>query len=220
MNPKICLTFDDGLTSQLRNAVPALDARGIPATFFLVGAPESEFGKLDVAAWRDVAKRHEIGSHSVSHRKAASLSADEAMYEAVESKRYLESALGCDVSSFCYPYTDCPDHLRNAVIAAGYKQARAGRSARADKIVTKACDLFRVPCYHVNGGVIERGDHHAWLDDAVRRGGVTVLLLHSVGEDGGWDDVSVEAFAQLLDDLSGFDVKTFHDAMEAVRNGD
>lgn len=60
----VSLTYDDGLDSQLANAVPALDARGLKATFFLT----QENMDARLADWRAVAAEgHEIGDHTVSH---------------------------------------------------------------------------------------------------------------------------------------------------------
>lgn len=60
----IVLTYDDAIRSQLDNAVPALDALGLKATFFLSGT----FKQEDVDRWREVARSgHELGNHSVFH---------------------------------------------------------------------------------------------------------------------------------------------------------
>jgi peptidoglycan/xylan/chitin deacetylase (PgdA/CDA1 family) len=60
----VSLTYDDGLDSQLDHAVPALDARGFKATFFLT--KENMEARLN--DWRKVAAEgHEIGDHTVSH---------------------------------------------------------------------------------------------------------------------------------------------------------
>ncbi len=60
----VSLTYDDGLNSQLDNAVPALDARGLKATFFLTRVNME--GRL--ADWVALAGRgHEIGDHTVDH---------------------------------------------------------------------------------------------------------------------------------------------------------
>jgi peptidoglycan/xylan/chitin deacetylase (PgdA/CDA1 family) len=60
----VSLTYDDGLDSQLDNALPALQRCDVKATFFLT--------KVNVEArlgdWRAVGESgHEIGDHTVSH---------------------------------------------------------------------------------------------------------------------------------------------------------
>ncbi|MDR3512384.1 MAG: polysaccharide deacetylase family protein [Caulobacteraceae bacterium] len=60
----VSLTYDDGLDSQLDHAVPALDARGLKATFFLT----EENMQARLRDWQAVAAEgHEIGDHTVSH---------------------------------------------------------------------------------------------------------------------------------------------------------
>ena len=60
----VSLTYDDGLNSQLRYAVPALDSRGLKATFFVT--EENMDGR--VADWQAVAASgHEIADHTVDH---------------------------------------------------------------------------------------------------------------------------------------------------------
>ncbi|MDO8585878.1 MAG: polysaccharide deacetylase family protein [Armatimonadota bacterium] len=67
----VSLTFDDGLDCHLDIAVPALNDRGLPSTFYVV-AREMTAGADDwkdrAAKWKEVVRQgHEIGNHSVSH---------------------------------------------------------------------------------------------------------------------------------------------------------
>ena len=58
------LTYDDGLNSQLDNAVPELDRRGLKATFFLTEAN----AHWRLAEWEALAREgHEIANHTMSH---------------------------------------------------------------------------------------------------------------------------------------------------------
>ncbi|HEX4181530.1 MAG TPA: polysaccharide deacetylase family protein [Caulobacteraceae bacterium] len=60
----VSLTYDDGLDSQLDNAVPQLDALGLKATFFVTG--ENMDARL--ADWVALGKRgHEIANHTLTH---------------------------------------------------------------------------------------------------------------------------------------------------------
>ena len=59
----VVLTYDDGLASQMMNAVPSLDRHRLPGTFFLIDVPTKR-----QAAWRAIAERgHEIGNHTRFH---------------------------------------------------------------------------------------------------------------------------------------------------------
>jgi peptidoglycan/xylan/chitin deacetylase (PgdA/CDA1 family) len=60
----VSLTYDDGLDSQLDNVVPALNKRGLKATFFLTQENMEE--RLE--DWQAVSRQgHEIADHSVHH---------------------------------------------------------------------------------------------------------------------------------------------------------
>ena len=60
----VSITYDDGLDSQLDLAVPALDACGIKATFFVTMTNIQH----RLADWAALARRgHELADHTVSH---------------------------------------------------------------------------------------------------------------------------------------------------------
>ena len=135
----VSLTFDDGLRCQFERAVPILDGYGFPATFFLVantdpihtdGAPHPDWNKTD---WREediqyfksmILRGHEIGAHSVHHRY--SFLDNDPKLEAEGSKQWIEDRLGVEIPSYCYPFYHVTEPIKNAVMNAGYKQARSG----------------------------------------------------------------------------------------------
>jgi peptidoglycan/xylan/chitin deacetylase (PgdA/CDA1 family) len=62
----VSLTYDDALDSQLANAVPALDTRGLHATFFLTGTSDSI--KNGRERWTALARTgHELAAHTMFH---------------------------------------------------------------------------------------------------------------------------------------------------------
>jgi len=62
----VSLTFDDGLASQLRQAIPMLNEYGLPGTFYV--NPRGDNWQERLAPWREVARAgHEIGNHSLTH---------------------------------------------------------------------------------------------------------------------------------------------------------
>lgn len=219
----LSLTFDDALPCQLENAIPIMDEYGIRGTFFAItDCPDYP---LDVWGWRKVALagHHEIGSHSAHHKKAADLSLEEAKYEAAESKRALENHFGIEISSFCYPYTDAPSPLQQAVQQAGYKQARGGRVARSDKYIEAKdrINLYNVPCYHISNCVVE-SEIYELIDLALHRRAWLTFMFHAIGDHLGWDNVSLENFMELMKYLkkaqnNGLWVTTFGEAAENQR---
>ncbi len=62
----VSLSYDDALPSQLDHALPALDALGLKATFYLTLSNETVAQRLP--EWRAAAARgHELGNHSLYH---------------------------------------------------------------------------------------------------------------------------------------------------------
>lgn len=62
----ISLSYDDALNSQLDNALPALNQRGLKASFYVV--PLSDAFKSRIDEWRQLAQQgHELGNHSLFH---------------------------------------------------------------------------------------------------------------------------------------------------------
>jgi len=62
----ISLTFDDGLESQLAEAVPMLDDHGLRGTFYLV--PRGDRWERNLSRWQEAGRRgHEMGNHSLGH---------------------------------------------------------------------------------------------------------------------------------------------------------
>lgn len=114
----VMLTFDDGLASFAREALPRLTLAGFRATLFVVagrlggesdwpGWPRATPSErvLDAVALADLAAAGmEIGAHAVSHARLSTLSAEAAAREVVDSRRRLEDLLSRPVRSFAYPF--------------------------------------------------------------------------------------------------------------------
>jgi peptidoglycan/xylan/chitin deacetylase (PgdA/CDA1 family) len=217
MKPTVSLTFDDGLACQL-DAVKELNLRNLKATFFLAtGCPEYPW---DLKTWQEVSKNgHEIGSHSVSHEKAASMR--DPGFETLHSKRTLELHFDRSVKSYCYAYTDAPSFLQEAARKAGYSQARGGRVARPDKYYVRGDrpNLMNVTCFHVGPETVK--DSGVWAKETVRRNAWLTLMFHGTGDPQAWDNISLDQFKKLLDDFqgAGVDIKTFADGADVYRRG-
>jgi len=218
----LSLTFDDGLPCQIEHALPELDRAGLKGTFFLIkNSPYDTEFRRDV--WKKAAADgHEIGSHSVNHLKAATLSEPAAEEECRESRKFLEKELGISVKSFAYPFTDVTKDLRSAV-SRHYAQARGGRVAREDKFLRpgNGFDMLNVPCYHVGPHSIEAVPQ--WAQIAIERQSWVVLMFHGIGPDPSqWDNVTTEQFREMLEQLSemqasGLWIDTFGAVAENLR---
>jgi peptidoglycan/xylan/chitin deacetylase (PgdA/CDA1 family) len=123
----IVLTFDDGSEDALSVVLPALQRRGLKATFFIVTGFIGKSGYLTWDGVRALADAGmEIGSHSVHHLRLPDLPAEAVREELVQSKADLESHLKTPIEIFAYPYNSARRRLRKALTDAGYRIAVAG----------------------------------------------------------------------------------------------
>ena len=131
------VTFDDGFVSVLENALPELEQRRIPATFFVpsgcLGRPPAWVKPTAPAARQCVLsaerlaslKNHgllAIGSHSISHPNFLKLDPAGARRELEQSKAELEAILGDKVSLFSFPHGACDSLTFELSRAAGYNR--------------------------------------------------------------------------------------------------
>lgn len=128
--PRLALTFDDGLTSVLANALPVLRHHGIPATAFVVtgwadGQVPDSLRRI-VLDWRGVSALRDggmtVASHSVTHADLGRLAPGQARRELEASRERLRRVLGVETSEFAIPN----GQSRNWTPAAGLAAAEAG----------------------------------------------------------------------------------------------
>ena len=110
----VSLTFDDGMPSQLRKAVPWMNERDLRGTFYMSFAGDNWAKAAE--AWRPVHDTgHEIGNHSLTHTCSRAMSADlgahglelmtldEMEAEVLEAEQRLDGLFPRESRSFCYP---------------------------------------------------------------------------------------------------------------------
>jgi peptidoglycan-N-acetylglucosamine deacetylase len=191
----VSLTFDDGMTSQLRVAIPMLDEHGLAATFYL--NPRGDNWEERLASWREAARAgHEIGNHTMAHpctrafRETGEPAGLEAMTleeleaDVVEAERRLRAAIPEPPErSFCYPCYQ--DHVGEGegrrsyvpVIARHFIAARAkGEMANHPA----SCTL-----HHLSSWPVER----CWgatlvglAERAASQGRWTILTFHGLNQ--------------------------------------
>jgi peptidoglycan/xylan/chitin deacetylase (PgdA/CDA1 family) len=74
-----------------------------------------------------IAQGFEIGAHTMTHPRLTKLANSAAQREIVDSKLYLEDAVGRAVNSFCYPYGLFGSEHVKIVQDAGFRYARTVR---------------------------------------------------------------------------------------------
>jgi len=154
----VILTFDDGYEDAYTTVLPALRAREMMGTFFVVpewiGEDEAhrvvhhDDGRTSrYLVWSEVsalsAAGMEIGSHGERHLRLSALSGRELREEVVLSRMAIEAHLHRPVEVFAYPFNSSRARLRSAVRDAGYRAAVSGPAhGSADRF-----ELFRSGVY-------------------------------------------------------------------------
>jgi peptidoglycan/xylan/chitin deacetylase (PgdA/CDA1 family) len=236
----ICLTYDDGLATQLSTVIPQLDSAGLKATFFLnsiQGSSQSNvIGQTPeaVLGWSSAARNgHELANHTLFHACPEKLGWDKAVsienytidkiIKEIETENTILSLLDPQrkTRSFAFP---C-----NNVFIAGTDYSKIikdkgfvtfGRTGGdSNSIITdfKHLNTMQVPSWHVWTGTT-LNELIAFAEKTKKAGGMGVYQFHGVG--GQIFEISSEAhkaFLQYLKTHQGeYWVTTFSEAMEFI----
>jgi peptidoglycan/xylan/chitin deacetylase (PgdA/CDA1 family) len=130
------LTFDDGYRELLDRAIPALEARGVPALIFLVTAFAGRVNSWELGlpgrkavhmGWDEAAdllgRGFSFGSHGRTHRDLTRLTHDELASELEGSKAELEARLGARARCLSYPFGRVNSRVAAAAERADYRAA-------------------------------------------------------------------------------------------------
>ena len=118
----LCTSWDDGDHYNLKMAA-LLDKYDLKGTFF-IPTKSIDKGRLIRQDLKDLAARHEIGSHTATHPDLSAIDVPSASEEIGVSKMILENLIGREVASFCYPYGRYSQGIVGLVRKFGYKCAR------------------------------------------------------------------------------------------------
>ncbi len=99
--PEVALTFDDGPNALTASFAEVLRRERVPAVFFWMGV-RSAPGLADMALL--VRDGHQVGCHSVSHRRLTDLGDADVRWEIAEASRALGQARGRTIRHFRPPY--------------------------------------------------------------------------------------------------------------------
>ena len=190
----VSLTFDDGTQSQLSLGIPALDARGLKGTFYVIT------DRVGTAwdPWKSAAMAgHEIDSHTKSHPYLTSLSTAQIRDELGGSRPLIDAQITSQkVFSLAYPYGDVNTNV--STIARDYYFAARGVN----------CGLNQPPYdfYNVKACSPDSlDDVYYQTDVAETQGRWLVTFFHSLDGTGygAWDIVE---FGNYLDYLKTRDL--------------
>jgi peptidoglycan/xylan/chitin deacetylase (PgdA/CDA1 family) len=117
----VTITFDDGNASDVEHALPALRARGLRATFFVVAGRLGTPRFLDEPGVRELAAAGmEIGCHGMRHRAWRGLDGHALHEELVEAKAILERAAGRPLNRAACPFGSYDRRVLRTLRGTGY----------------------------------------------------------------------------------------------------
>jgi peptidoglycan/xylan/chitin deacetylase (PgdA/CDA1 family) len=236
----ICLTYDDGLETQLSIVIPQLDSEGLKATFFLnsiQGSSQSDvIGQTPeaVLGWTNAAKKgHELANHTLFHACPEKLGWD----SSVAIENYTVDKILTEIKtentilalldpnrkerSFAYPCNNSfigdTDYAAIIKKQGLVKYARTGGDSSSIITNFKTLDAMKVPSWHVWTGTTLQ-QLISFAEKVKKAGGMGVYQIHGVG--GQIFQISNETHLAFLEYLKkhqeDYWVTTFSEAMDFV----
>jgi peptidoglycan/xylan/chitin deacetylase (PgdA/CDA1 family) len=200
----VSLTFDDGYDSQLDYAVPALDEKGMKATFYITetaitGSRVDDWKKLPLAG-------HEIGNHSKHHYEPSANPTepyqrtfnDTLGYdETVAAQTEIAQALNTTVVSYAYPYTNNDPYLVK-YLKDTHISARGGWGNGTYYMKSSDTpDWMNISSQFTWSGGSFNTHYKSWIDNAISQRAWTVISAHHVGD----ADLPLDQFNLLVNYL-------------------
>lgn len=222
----VSLGYDDGLDSQLDHVVPALNRRGLRASFYVPINGPTLPGRQ--AEWKAAAAAgHELGNHSLfhgcsakgpgrewvlPHRDLERQTPAQVQEQVLAANTWLQSLDGKTQRTFTPPCLDLQAGGQDfaTVLRPYFVAFRAtGPGLVTD---TAALDPYAMPVYFVDG--MSGAQLIALVEQAAAQGALVSLLFHGVGAE--HLSVTREAHDQLLDHLAKHKARFWTDSFVAV----
>jgi peptidoglycan/xylan/chitin deacetylase (PgdA/CDA1 family) len=236
----ICLTYDDGLQTQLSTVIPQLDSAGLKATFFLNGIQGSSASAIigqtpeAVVGWTNAAKNgHELANHTLFHacpenlgwqksfaietytvdKIVAEVKTENAILALFDPNRK-ERAFAFPCGNFLVHDTDYASIIKAQGLV---KYGRVGGDSNSIITNFKNLNPMKVPSWHVWTGTTLK-ELIAFVEKVKKAGGMGVYQFHGVG--GQVFQISSETHKAFLEYLkmhqNDYWVTTFSEAMDFV----
>lgn len=219
----VSLGYDDALDSQLDHVVPALNRRGLRASFYIpINGPTLPRRQDE---WKAAAAAgHELGNHSLfhgcsakgagrswvlPHRDLEKQTAAQVQEQILAANTWLQALDGKTRRTFTPPCLDLQAGGQDYVTA--LRPHFVAYRAATPALVTDsaALDPYAVPVYFVEGWTGEQ--LIALVEKAAAQGALVSLLFHGVGAE--HLSVTREAHDQLLDHLARHKDRFWTDSM-------
>jgi len=129
----VWLSFDDGNASDLDVALPALERRGLTATFFIVPGWLGEPGFLSKRDLRELVDAGmTIGNHGLAHQDWTRLPRERLEYEVAQGRRLLEQLAGVEVDLLAIPYGSYDDAVLDLLRRQSYEHVYTSDGGLSD----------------------------------------------------------------------------------------
>ena len=205
----VALTFDDWLTTHPTIVVPALQERGMTATFYVITKDlnQNTITQINTAAELG----NEIGNHTVTHPSSDVTIAEEAR----PAKERLDAALvSQQVLTFDYPYGAFSNETIDSVRKSGHIAARGvwPPSSYSYNFAPNDSDYYNLRTIGVgaaNGanGLTTTAQFASYLTKAIKGGGFITYLYHGVGKSSDYANIHKDSLYAQLDTLKSLDDK-------------
>jgi peptidoglycan/xylan/chitin deacetylase (PgdA/CDA1 family) len=130
--PDVVLSFDDGNTSDVEVALPALLERGRTAVFFPLAGRLGHRGSLSVEEVAELAASGmQVGTHGMSHRSWRGMDHTTATEELDEARTVIEAATGRAVEQASCPFGEYDRGALAALRRHGYLRVHTSDRRRA-----------------------------------------------------------------------------------------
>jgi peptidoglycan/xylan/chitin deacetylase (PgdA/CDA1 family) len=176
----VSIDFDDGWASQYANAVPALMANGLTATFYIITslsitAPNPVC--MDVTELHTlISDGYEIGNHTDTHPDLTTLEPAEVQTEMGGAQSVFQAALGITPTDFAYPYgayDPTTVAIGEQVGFASQRSVNAGMNTKGD------IDFTQLKVEEVTTSTTP-AEVEAWVNQAIASKSWLILLYHQV----------------------------------------
>jgi peptidoglycan/xylan/chitin deacetylase (PgdA/CDA1 family) len=222
----VSLGYDDGLDSQLDHVVPALNRRGLKASFYVPINSPTVPGRMK--EWTAAAAAgHELGNHTLfhacsgkapgrewvqPHRDLETTLPAQVQEQVVAANSWLQALDGQTQRTFTPPCLDSRASGQDYLDA--LKPQFVAFRARWAALVTDplALDPYAVPVYGVEGWTGEQ--LIALVEEAAVKGALVAVVFHGVGAE--HLSVSREAHDALLDHLARHKARFWTDSFVRV----
>jgi|GEM_PF-1619625 len=205
----VTLSFDDAWASQYTNALPVLQASGLPATFYFISEViqnNANFpGYMTPSMATTIANDgYEIADHTVTHPDLTTLSTTQINNEIINSRTYLQNLTGKTITDIAYPYGAVNTTVKNLVKQAGYA---VGRGVDDGQLNIPSSDK-----YNLYSQCVESTESLAtiksWIDKAKTNKQWYILCFHDIGAAPDQYNIPTSEFQQIVNYIKSTGIKT------------